>query len=49
MCVYVCGCVCVCLFVRINDCKWCLFKFVSYIKRCLFADVKLGLFVGMTK
>ena len=26
-----------------------LFMLVSYIKRCLFADVKLGLVVGMKK
>ena len=39
----------ICLSVRINEWKWRLFMFVSYIKRCLFADVKLGLVVGMTK
>ena len=35
--------------VRIIEWKWCLFMSVTYIKRCLFSDVKLGLVVGMTK
>ena len=60
-CVCVCVCVCVCfgVFVRVRVCvcvsfcqnhwKWCLLMFVLYIKRCLFADVYLGLVVGITK
>ena len=36
-------------FVFLNKWKRCFFMFASYIKRCLFADVKLGLLVGMTK
>ena len=57
MCVFVCvracvrGCVrVVCLSFRFNEWKQCfLLIFVSYIKRCLFADVKRVLVVGMRK
>ena len=49
VCVCACVCVCVCLAVRINEWKWCLFMSVSYINHCAFADVKLGLVVGMIK
>ena len=45
----VCVLVYVCLSVRIIEWKWFLFMFDSFIKRCLFADVKLGLVVCMTK
>ena len=42
-------CVCVCVFPSESMNGNGVFIFVSYIKRCLFANVKLGLVVSMTK